>query len=574
MVPGRRPILKPGEWLPVSALSRRSKRGGASTPTTVPLLAETVPAPGSAAKPALARSAAIIAVAFVMSRFLGLFREVIVAYHFGTGGISDAYVAAFRIPDLLFLVIMAGSFGSAFIPVFAGYMGRGDEERAWRLASAVITWSVLIVAGMAALIFIGAGPLVRSFVVPGLEPEFQQTTINLMRLLLLSPILLGLGIASKGILEAQDHYVLPALAPLVYNLSIIAGGVFLVPFFGIYALAIGVVVGAACHFAVQMPGLLRSGIQFSPTLNRATNGLGTVWKLLLPRVLGQAAFQINFIVVTFFASSVSIGAAAALNFAWQLLMLPHGVLALSISTVIFPSMSRLYDQGRLDELRLLFFQAMRPLLFLTVPASIGLFAFRVPIIRVTLRFGSFDERSVRLVASAVAFFALGLIFYAFVEVLTRVFYAMRDTKTPVIAGLTTIVLNIGLCALLVGPLGIAGLALSLSLTTAFEGVILIAVLMVRLGFRDAGLGFWLFRLTLAGAVIATVVAGLIGPLDAVTRGETASPVARMAFLTAAIGIAAVAYGLAALMTGLPEARRVMAVAASRAGQFVPKSRRG
>ncbi len=575
MVPGTREILKYGALLLVSARSRTSKPGPEMTaPIPVPLQTETVPASASAAKPALARSAAIVAIAFVVSRVLGLFREVIVAYHFGTGGISDAYVAAFRIPDLLFLVIMAGSFGSAFVPVFAGFMGRGDEDRAWRLASAVLTWSVLIVASMAVLIFLLAGPLVRYVVVPGLAPEFQSTTINLMRLLLLSPILLGLGIASKGILEAQDRYVLPALAPLVYNLSIIAGGLFLVPYFGIYALGIGVVVGAACHFAVQMPGLLRSGIRFSPTLDRTTEGLGAVWRLLLPRVLGQAAFQINFIVVTFFASSVSNGAAAALNFAWQLLMLPHGVLALSISTVIFPSMSRLYEQGRLDELRAMFFQAMRPLFFLTVPASIGLFTFREPIIRVTLRFGSFDERSVQLVASAVAYFALGLVFYAFVEVLTRVFYAMRDTKTPVIAGLSTIALNIVLCAVLVGPLGIAGLALSLSLTTAFEGVILAAVLMIRLGFRDAGLGFWLFRLLLAAGVIAVVVAGLSGPLDDVTRGDSSSALVRTIFLLAAMGIAGVAYGIGALLAGLPEAERVVALVQQRAGRLLPDRHRG
>lgn len=559
----------------MNTLSRSAERDfRGTTPTTVPLQSETVPAPAPAVKPALARSAAIVAIAFVASRILGLFREVIVAYHFGTGGVSDAYVAAFRIPDLLFLVIMAGSFGSAFVPVFAGFMGRGEEERGWRLASAVLTWSVLIVAATAALIFVLAGPLVRYVVVPGLAAEYQQTTINLMRLLLLSPILLGLGIASKGILEAQDRYVFPALAPLVYNLSIIAGGLFLVPFFGIYALAIGVVVGAAFHVAVQVPGLIRSGLRFSPTVDRTTEGLGTVWRLLLPRVLGQAAFQINFIVVTFFASSVSTGAAAALNFAWQLLMLPHGVLALSISTVIFPSMSRLYDQGRLDDLRAMFLHAMRPLLFLTVPASIGLFAFREPIIRVTLRFGSFDERSVHLVASAVAYFAAGLVFYAFVEVLTRVFYAMRDTKTPVIAGLSTIALNIVLCAVLVGPLGIAGLALSLSVTTAFEGVILAAVLAVRIGFHDAGVGFWLFRLGLAGCVIGGVVAGLTGPLDDLTRGDTTSAVVRMLFLAVAIGIAGLAYGLAALMAGLPEAERIVALVTRRLGPLGPQRHRG
>ncbi|MDQ3167407.1 MAG: MATE family efflux transporter, partial [Chloroflexota bacterium] len=173
---------------------------------------ETVP---SSAGPALLRSAGIVAAAFVASRLLGLVREVIVASRFGTEGDASAYVAAFRIPDLLFLIIMAGSFGSAFVPVFAGFLGRGDEERAWRLASAVLTWSVLSVAVMAVLAFVFAGPL-TTLMVGGLDPEYQQKTVNLMRLLLLSPIFLGLGIAAKGILEAQDLYLFPALSPLVY----------------------------------------------------------------------------------------------------------------------------------------------------------------------------------------------------------------------------------------------------------------------------------------------------------------------------------------------------------------------
>lgn len=558
----------------MSALFRSSlSRSRLPSPNAATLQSEPVPAPSGSARPALARSAGIIAIAFVASRVLGLFREVIVAYHFGTGGISDAYVAAFRIPDLLFLVIMAGSFGSAFVPVFAGFLGRGEDEKAWRLASAVITWSMLAVAVLAAVIFIAAGPVVRWIVVPGLDPEFQRVTINLLRLLLLSPMLLGLGIAAKGILEAQDRYVLPALAPLIYNFSIILGGIFLVPSFGIYALGIGVVAGAAAHFAIQVPGLIKSGMRFAPSLDRSTPGLGTVWKLLLPRVLGQAAFQVNFIVVTYFASSVDEGANAALNFAWQLLMLPHGVLALSISTVIFPTLSRLYDQGRIDELRATFFQAVRPLIYLTIPASIGLFAFRHSIIRVALRFGSFDERSVQLVAAPVAFFAAGLLFYAFVEVLTRVFYAMRDTRTPVIAGITTIAVNIALCALLVDPLGIAGLALSLSLTTAIEGVILAAVLVGRLGFRDPGLGFWAYRLLLATSVIAAFVASMAGTLDVLTQRTSTSPLLRSFFLGLAIVIAALAYGLSSLIVGVPEGERVAGSVTRAAARFSRLARR-
>jgi len=513
---------------------------------------ETVP---SSAGPALLRSAGIVAAAFVASRLLGLVREVIVASRFGTEGDASAYVAAFRIPDLLFLIIMAGSFGSAFVPVFAGYLGRGDEERAWRLASAVLTWSVLSVAVMAVLAFVFAGPL-TTLMVGGLDPEYQQKTVNLMRLLLLSPIFLGLGIAAKGILEAQDLYLFPALSPLVYNLGIILGGLLLSGRYGIYAFGIGVVAGAIGHLAIQIPAVLRSGLRFRPTLDPSVEGLGTVWSLLLPRVLGQAAFQINFIVVTRFAGSIDDGSIAGLNYAWQLLMLPHGVLALSISTVIFPSLSRMWDQGRTDEVRTLFIGAIRPLLYLSIPASVGLFAFRESIVRVLLEFGDFDRDSTALVAGPLAYFAIGLVGYALVEALTRVFYAMRDTVTPVIAGVSTIVVNVALCALFVGPLGVSGLALSLSLTTAIEGVILILVLLARLGLRQAGLGYWLFQVALASSVMVGFVAALAGPVGDAIGGGTLSVIGRTVVLGMAVTLAALAYGFASVALGIPELGRV------------------
>jgi len=507
------------------------------------------------AGPALLRSAGIVAIAFIASRLLGLIREVLVAYLFGTGGDTSAYVAAFRIPDLLFLIIMAGSFGSAFVPVFAGFLGRGDRERAWRLASAVLTWSVLSVAVVAVLAFVFAGPL-TDLMVGEMAPEFRRKTVDLMRLLLLSPIFLGLGIAAKGILEAQDQYLYPALAPLVYNVGIILGGLLLADRIGIYAFGVGVVVGAVGHLAIQIPAVLRSGLRFRPTLDPRTDGLGTVWSLLLPRVLGQAAFQVNFIVVTRFAGSIDDASISGLNFAWQLLMLPHGVLALSISTVIFPSLSRLWDQGRTDDVRALFLSAIRPLVYLTIPASVGLFAFRESIVRVLFGFGAFTDESAVLVAAPLAYFALGLVGYALVEALTRVFYAMRDTITPVIAGVSTIVVNIALCALFIGPLGIAGLALSLSLTTLIEGVILGLVLLHRLGLRQAGLGYWVFQVILASSVMVGFVTVLAGPVREAIGGGSLSVVGRTLLLGAAVAFVALTYGCASVALGIPELGRV------------------
>ena len=296
-------------------------------------------------KTSLARSAGIIAGAFVVSRFLGLVREVVLARQFGTTEELSAYVSAFRIPDLLFLVIMAGAFGSAFIPVFSGLLGEGEDEAAWSLASVVLNFSGIVVLALSAVAWILAPQLVAYVVAPAASSDAQQITVDCMRLLLLSPIFLGFGIAAKGILEGQDLFTLPALAPIVYNAATIAGAVMLGPRVGVYGVALGVVAGALGFLLLQVPGLVRSGMRYSVSFDHRARGVGEVGRLLAPRIVGQAAFQINFIALTSLAWRTGGESVSALNYAWQLLMLPHGVLALSVSTVILPTLSRFWQQG-------------------------------------------------------------------------------------------------------------------------------------------------------------------------------------------------------------------------------------
>ncbi len=481
-----------------------------------------------------------------------MLREIIVAARFGTSGEYGAYLAAFRIPDLLFLVIMAGSFGSAFIPVFAGQLARGQDERAWQLASAVINLAAAAILISAAVVFVLADPIVRYLVAPGLSPELQNLAAQTMRILLLSPVLLGLGIAAKGILEAQDRFLLPALAPLLYNLGIIVGALVLAPFWGVYGLAAGVVIGALGHVGIQVPGLLRSGMRYTRSFTVRVAGLAEVGRLLLPRVIGQAAFQVNFIVVTYFASQVGDDRIAALNYAWQLMMLPHGVLALSISTVIFPSMARLFEEGRISELQVTFARAVRPLLFLTLPAAVALFAFRTAVVQTLFQYGAFSARSTALVADPLAFLALGLVFYALVEVLTRAFYAMHDTRTPVIAGLVIIGINVTLSWVLVEPLGHAGLALSLALTTGIEACILIEALSRRLGGIGARFGYWLARLLAATAVMAATAAIIARPLTEATAPGAGPRVVQIALFILGFAITAIAFTITAAVAELEE----------------------
>jgi putative peptidoglycan lipid II flippase len=464
----------------------------------------------------VAVNAGIVAAAFVVSRLLGLLREVLIARQFGTSPEYDAYVAAFRIPDLLFLIVMSGAFGSAFIPIFGGFISRGEYRHAWKLASTVLTYTVLILLVVAQIVFFFAGPLIGSLIAPGLTNDQQELAVNLTRMLLLSPLLLGLGAAAKGMLEAQDAFTLPAIAPVLYNVGIIFGALVLAPEYGTYGLAYGVIVGAAGHATIQFIDLALRGWSFRPSFDFRARGLSTVGKLMAPRIVGQEAFQVNIIVMTNFASRLGESRVSALNYAYQLFMLPHGVLALSLSTVIFPLMARQYELGQLDAMKGTLARALGPLLFLTFPAAIGLIAFRESIVQMILQFGTFTEESTQLVAIALAYFAVGLIAFAVVEAITRAFYAMQDTLTPVIAAVLTVAANIGLSWVLAPILGHGGLALSISITTSIEAAVLIGVIYRRIGGLGSPLLVSVLRTSVAAVIMAVVALWIGGPVAQAT----------------------------------------------------------
>ncbi len=511
--------------------------------------------PSSAAGPgrrSLAASAIIVGLAFVLSRILGLVREVVLANQFGTSSAMDAYVSAFRVPDLLFLVVIAGSFGAAFIPIFGEYLHNGDQERAWRLASAVLTWAGIVVVVLSLLTFALARPLMM-VVAPGFDAETTDLAVSLMRILLLSPLFLGTGIAFKGILEAQHEFALPAFAPLVYNFAIIIGAVFFAPAHGIHAVAWAVIAGALGHMLIQLPGVLRSGLVFRPTISRQVEGLAEVARLLGPRIVGLAAFQVNFIAINAFASTTSGERVSALNYAWQLLMLPHGVIALSISTVIFPTLAALYSQGDTAGFRATLDRTLRPLLFLSIPAGVGLFLVREPLVRLIYQSGSFDGRSTELVAAPLAWFGLGLVGYALTEILTRVFYATRDTRTPVITGVLTVIANLILASLVIDSLGHTGLAMSLSATTAAEAIIMWLFLRQRTGgIVTSGFGGWLLKVIVATSGMALLVWLTIGMVQDVQTNEAVNLLLREGLFLYALGMYILTFVVLAWLLKVPE----------------------
>lgn len=496
----------------------------------------------------LARAATLVSAAFIASRALGLLRELLIGQQFGTSPQYDAYLAAFRIPDLLFQLIAGGALGSAFIPTFAAYLARGDEDGAKRLSSAVINLMFAFLAGAALLMAIFAPWLVGHVVAPLFSPEQQALTADLMRLMLISTVIFGVSGIVMGILNAQHHFLMPALAPIIYNLAIIAGAVWLGPIIGVQGLALGVVAGAAGHLLIQFPALPRFGFRWSPIFDVHGAGVREVVRLMGPRVVGLAITQLSFLVNTILATGLAAGSLAALNYAWLLMLLPEGIIAQALATAIFPTFSAQVARGDRGALRATFSGAMRSLLFLIIPASVGLLVAREPLIALLLQRGKFSAESTALVAFALQFYALGLIGHSILEIITRAFYALHDTRTPVLIGGAAMLLNIALSLILIGPLSFGGLALANTIATLMESLTLLWLLRARMGGVDGRL---LAPAALKMGIAAVIMGGCVYAFLEAAQGQSLWLVAPGALI-----IGAGAYFGAALLLRMNEIAQV------------------
>jgi putative peptidoglycan lipid II flippase len=465
----------------------------------------------SGSKRQIAQAAALVMALFVVSRLLGLAREVIIGNQFGTSSDLDAYLAAFRLPDLLFQLIAGGALGSAFIPTFAGLLARENHRQAWRLASSIINLVMLALTTLSFLAGLLAPHLVRWIIAPGFDAAQQSMTVDLMRLMLVSPIVFGVSGILMGILNSHQHFLLPALAPALYNLAIIGGAVALAPSMGVEGLAIGVVVGSLLHLLTQLPALRRRGGFYALRLGTGDRDVREVIRLMLPRTLGLAAVQLNFLINTILASRLPTGSLSALNYAWLIMLLPQGIFAQATATAAFPTFSALAARGQMADFRSTVSSTLRAILFLCLPATIGLIMLRVPLIQVLLERGAFDARSTEWVATALGFYALGLAGHSAVEILSRAFYALHDTMRPVAVGLGAMGLNIILSLILGRPaesggMAHAGLALANSVATLLEMIVLWVLLTRKAGgmpWREVGIS--VLRTLAASAVMGVVL---------------------------------------------------------------------
>ncbi len=448
---------------------------------------------------------------FLISRLLGLLRDVAIGAQFGTSGSYDAYVAAFRIPDIIYTLIAGGILVSAFVPTFTDYLARDDRPGAWRMASTVINLVTLILIAAAVIAVLLAGPIVRYLLAPGFSPEKQQLTIQLMQLMLVPPIIFGISGVVMGILYAHQSFWLPGLAPSMYNLGIIAGALLLAPTLGVFGLAIGAIIGALLHLLVQIPGLIKVKARYTARLAVRDPGVQEVMRLMLPRLFGVAVVQLNFLVETSLASLLSTGAVSALNYAWRVMLTPQAVVAQSVATAAFPTFADQYSRGQLPQLRSSLAATIRSILFIAIPASIGLLVLCKPIIQLVFQRGQFTEESTVLVAAALGAYSLGLIGHSGVEILVRAFYALHDTKTPVLLGILSLIINLIISLSLINVLGVTGLALANTIAALVEMVLLIVMIRKRLGgLDDRRLALSALKTTIAAVVMGVAVWGFLG----------------------------------------------------------------
>ncbi len=434
----------------------------------------------------IARAASTVMLAFIISNLIGLLRQIVIAQAFGTGSEVEAFNAANRVAEVLFNLTAGGALASAFVPTFTGLLAKEDKTSAWKLASAIANLLLCILIFVAFLSAIFAPVIVQRLLAPGFEPEKQLLTIRLLRILLPSVVIFGISGLVMGILNSHQKFLIPALTPAMYALGMIFGVIVLCPSLGIYGLAWGAVIGAGLHLLLQIPSLLKLDGVYTTAFGLENLLVRQVGRLMLPRLFGAAIVQLNFWVNTLLASYLPDGSLNGIVYAFQLMLMPQVAIAQSIAIAAMPTFSAQAALGKLNEMRASLAASIRGVLLLSMPAAAGLMLLRTPIVALLYQRGVFDAHSTELVAWALLWYAAGLVGHSVVEILARAFYALHDTRTPVIVGAAAMGLNIGLSFLFIwlfssiGWMPHGGLALANSTATALEMVVLMIIIRKKL----------------------------------------------------------------------------------------------
>lgn len=430
--------------------------------------------------------AIIIAGTSVISRFLGLVRDRLLASTFGGGGELDTYFAAFKVPDLIFNILVLGALSSSFIPVFIQYLKKDAEtgkEEAWKIANSILN-ILLIVLFVLGFLFYILAPFVIPLIAPGFDVEKQAVTVELSRVMLIAIVFFGISNVVSGILNAMKRFTAFALAPVLYNLGIIFGIIFLAPKHGIMGLAYGVVIGAFMHLLIQVPSVIKAGFRYRKIIDFGHAGVKKVGVLMLPRTLGLAVTQIDLLVNTIIGSTLAAGSITVYNFANNLQNFPINVFGVSLAIAAFPVFSEAFAENNTEKFRIQFSQTVRRILYLMIPVSILVLLLRAQIVRVVLGADAFSWTATYLTAQILGYFSLSLFAQALIPTLARSFYANQETKKPVKIAVFSVLLNILLSLVLSHFYGVLGLAIAFSISNLLHMFILYYFLRHKLGDLD------------------------------------------------------------------------------------------
>ncbi|PID40577.1 MAG: murein biosynthesis integral membrane protein MurJ [Proteobacteria bacterium] len=510
------------------------------------------------------RAAGIVGLATLLSRIFGYVRDMVLASFFGAGMAADAFIAAFRLPNLLRRLFGEGSLSLAFVPVFTQAIATGDRDDAMRLAVSSLKL-LLVCLSIVAIIGVAAAPLIIQAVAPGFAqpPEKMALTVTLTRIMFPYVIFIGLVALCMGILNAVGHFAAPAIAPLLLNLAMI-GVLFTVSRWSdsqtvrVLGLAAGVMLGGFLQLTLQLPFLIRQGVHFWRRSGIWHPRMRTIGLLMLPTIFGAAVYQINILVGTLLASLLPEGSVSYLYYADRLVQFPLGIFGQAAATAVLPSLSRQAASKDFSGMGDTFCHAMSLVLFLTIPAMAGLIILREPIVTMLFQRGGFDGLTTQLTSDALLYYAVGLWAFAAVRIVVSTFYALQDTRTPVISATAAIAVNILLGMALMGPLLHNGLALATALSSMVNLVLLVYMLRKRLGaIRWHTILASCLKTTAASAAMAGCVSLLwrLVDIDALPVGGIQLPVA----IGMLIGVGIIAFCGVAVILKIPEWEMVMGI---------------
>jgi len=426
-------------------------------------------------------AALILGAASLVSKTLGLFRENILAREFGAGKELDIYLAAFRIPDFIFNIVVVGALSAGFIPVFTKLISEKKEQRAFRTANAVLNLLFVILFFLCILAIIFAPNLIH-FLTPGFDDDKKALTIELTRIMFLSPIFLLLSSVIGGILQSYQRFFIYSLSPILYNLGVITGALYFTKLWGLRGLAWGVVLGSFLHFIIQLPVARKLGFSYRWVIDLKDSGVRKIIKMMIPRALTLFVVQFNLIIITVIASTLDEGSLAVFNFANNLQSFPLGLFAVSFAVASFPTLSALSNENKKNEFAKKLSVVTKQILFFIIPASILLIILRAQIVRVILGWGKFDWQDTILTLNALQIFALSLFAQALIPLFSRAFWALHNAKTPFLTALISALINLILAITLSKQFGISGLVGAFSISAIINVLLLYYFINKKLNF--------------------------------------------------------------------------------------------